>query len=311
MTIRTFQPGDELAQAGLFNAAACPLPGFKSAQADDVKRRTRARGFDPAARLFAVKNGQPVGYCVLDVDQARISFPWCKKGHEAAAAPLFAAALTAARARGMTRVFAAYRRDWDGVLRFFADNGFAPTREMRNYWCDPIDMPTAAGWGGRTVTRLERADLPALAEMGRGVIRLPAARLEPHFFANPYFPAESLLATRGRDGELLAVGVGLEAASYADVRKIDPLAPCFRLGAFGTEGLGVKRVNGLFSFLVADPEQTASAGLGLLAEAWQGMTDGTVHALAAQCPSDAPHLVGFYDRYFKEHGRFPVWERGL
>ena len=57
MTIRTFQPGDELAQAGLFNAAACPLPGFKPAQADDVKRRTRARGFDPAARFFAVFMG--------------------------------------------------------------------------------------------------------------------------------------------------------------------------------------------------------------------------------------------------------------
>ena len=41
------------------------------------------------------------------------------------------------------------------------------------------------------------------------------------------------------------------------------------------------------------------------------MTEGTVTALAAQCPSDVPHLVGFYTRYFKEQGRFPVLEQAL
>ena len=41
------------------------------------------------------------------------------------------------------------------------------------------------------------------------------------------------------------------------------------------------------------------------------MTDDTVDALAAQCPSDVPHLVAFYSRYFKEQGRFPVLEKPL
>ena len=41
------------------------------------------------------------------------------------------------------------------------------------------------------------------------------------------------------------------------------------------------------------------------------MTEDTVNAFAAQCPSDAPHLVAFYSRYFKEHGRFPVLEKQL
>lgn len=309
MNIRTFRPGDEPAQAGIFNAVACTLPGFKPAQSADIQKRTRARGFDPDTRHYAVVDGQVVGYCVLEPEQGRVSYPWCKKGHEAAAKPLFDAVLGAARDRHIPRVFCAYRRDWDAVWRFFTDHGFAHARDFVNYQCDPIDMPTAATWGGRAVTRLERSDLPALAAMGRGVIRLPENKLEQHFFSNPYFPAESLLATRGKDGELAAVGLGLEQATYADVRKIDPLASCFRLGAFGTEGLGVKRVNGMFSFLVANPELTASAGLGLLAEVWQEMTEGTVSTLAAQCPSDVPHLVAFYSRYFKEQGRFPVWER--
>ena len=311
MNIRTFRPGDESAQAGLFNAVACTLPGFKPAQAADVQKRTRARGFDPESRFYAVIDGQMVGYCVLEPDQGRVSFPWCTRGHEAAAKPLFDAALSAARDRHVPRVFAAYRRDWEAVWRFFADNGFAHARDFVNYQCDPIDIPTAATWGGRAVSRLERADLPALAAMGRGVIRLPDNKLEQYYFSNPYFPAEALLAKRGKDGELAAVAVGLEQPTYADVRKIDPLAPCFRLGAFGTEGLGVKRVNGMFSFLVANAEHTASAALGLLAEVWQEMTEGTVNALAAQCPSDVPHLVAFYSRYFKEQGRFPVWERQL
>ena len=58
--------------------------------------------------------------------------------------------------------------------------------------------------------------------------------------------------------------------------------------------------------MVADPANALTAGLALLSEANQEMTDGTVTALAAQCPSDAPHLVAFYTRYFKEQGRFPV-----
>ena len=63
----------------------------------------------------------------------------------------------------------------------------------------------------------------------------------------------------------MAIGIGLESSTYADVKKIDPLAPCFRLGAFGTEGLNTKRVNGLFSFIVADPANALTAGLALLA----------------------------------------------
>ena len=181
-----------------------------------------------------------------------------------------------------------------------------------NYSTPAVDLPTVAARGGGVAAHpLTREDLPALAEMGRGVIRLPDAELERYFFQNVYFPAESLFVVRDRDGAPMGVGIGIEGMHYADVRKIDPLAPCFRLGAFGTEGLNTKRVNGLFSFLVRKPEQALTLGLALLAEAAADMTDGTVSDLAAQCPSDVPHLMNFYPRYFKEQGRFPVFEREL
>ena len=311
MKIRTFQPGDDVVQAAVFNAAALALPGFKPATSGDVRKRVSARQFDPTSRFYAEENGQVVGYCVLEPEQNRVSFPWCKKGYESAAEPLFDAVLQSARARGLTTVFAAYRRDWQPVLQFFADHGFALTREMINYCADLADLPTLVSRSSLPVFRLQPSDIPAIAAIGRGIIRLPESKLEKYFFTNPYFPAEAILVLRAANGLPKAIGIGLESSTYADVKKIDPLAPCFRLGAFGTEGLNTKRVNGLFSFLVADPMETMTAGLALLAEASQEMTEGTVNALAAQCPSDAPHLVGFYNRYFKEQGRFPVLERSL
>ena len=311
MNIRTFQPGDEVTQASLFNAAAYTLPGFKAATADDVKKRTRGRGFDPAARFYAEDGGQVVGYCTFEPEQGRVSYPWCKKGYEAAAEPLFDAVLRSARDRGVTKVFAAYRRDWQPVLQFFADRGFGVARDVINYWADPVDLPTLVNRSRLPINRLQRADVPALAAMGTGVLRLPVEKLENYIFSNPYFPAEAFLVLRAADDTPKAIGIGLESSTYADVKKIDPLSPCFRLGAFGTEGLNTKRVNGLFSFLVANPQEALTAGLALLSEASQEMTDGTVTAVAAQCPSDVPHLVNFYARYFKEQGRFPVLEKQL
>ena len=113
MNIRTFQPGDERIQASLYNACAFSLPGFKPATEDDVRRRTRARNFDPECRIYAERDGQVVGYCVLEADQGRISYPWCRKGFENVAPVLFESALRAAKAwaisASMSRSLCTYR----------------------------------------------------------------------------------------------------------------------------------------------------------------------------------------------------------
>jgi hypothetical protein len=36
-----------------------------------------------------------------------------------------------------------------------------------------------------------------------------------------------------------------------------------------------------------------------------------VETLAAQVPSDAPHLLKFYQHYFRRQASFPVFERTL
>lgn len=312
MKIRTFQPGDERTQAAVFNAAAFALPGFKHALEEEVKKRTRARGFDPTSRFYAEEGGQVVGYCALEPAQNRISFPWCKQGFEAAAEPLFEAALRSARERGLASVFAAYRKDWDPQIAFFESNGFRKTRDIVNFTTSPLDLPTMANRGGIPIRRLQRSDIPALAEMGRGLIRIPADKLEHYYFSNPYFPVEAIKVLEDRGGgPPVAIGIGLESPTWADATKVDPLAPCFRMGAFGTEGLHAKRVNGLFSYVVFKPEHALPAGLAMLNDASQEMTEGSVTTICGQCPTDVPHLFTFYLRYFKEQGRFPILERTL
>src|SRR5262249_24581857 len=155
------------------------------------------------------------------------------------------AAINSAKERGLTKLFTAYRKDWDPILQFFADNGFTRARDMINFWADPVDLPTIANRSGLPVSRLKREDLPALAEVGKGVIRLPADKFEQHFFSNPYFPVEALLLMRGRtDNAPVAAAIGLEVSTWADVRKVNPLAPTFRLRRSRTAGWGPACVAG-------------------------------------------------------------------
>jgi hypothetical protein len=87
--------------------------------------------------------------------------------------------------------------------------------------------------------------------------------------------------------------------------------PCFRLGAFGTEGMNTKRINGLFSFLAADNRDVTPFALDLMGYASMQLQETTVECLAAQVPSDAPHLLRIYKQYFRRQGSFPIFERAL
>jgi hypothetical protein len=313
MTIRTFQAGDDVAQVSIYNEAAGELPRFKPATLDEVRRRCRSADFDPASRLYAVpEDGRPVGYVTFQPN-GRVSYPWCRKGHEAHAGPLFDRALAEMKARGQTRAFAAYRADWPTVAEFFQAQGFRPAREMINYAMDLVDMPTPAARTSSVITPLKPEDVPAVFELGQGVLRQadPAA-LEAHLFRNPYFPPSALFALRNRPGgPPVAAAIVVAEEGYADPHQIDAMMPCFRLGAFGTEGLTHKRIKGLFSFVAADNRDLASHGLDLLGYATYKVGDTDVETFAAQVPSDAAHLARFYKGLFRRQGAFPIFEREL
>jgi hypothetical protein len=312
MTIRTFQAGDDVAQVSIYNEAAAPLPKFKPATVDEVRRRCRASDFDPATRLYALADGRPAGYVTYQLN-GRVSYPWCRKGHEALAAPLLEHALEAMRRRGLSSAFAAYRGDWAPVRDFFLARGFEPKREMLNYVMDLVEMPTPAARVNATISPLTPTDVPAVMQLGRGVLHVKdEAALTEHLFRNPYFPAGSLFALRSKaDDQPVAVGIVVANPGYADPKQLDAAMPCFRLGAFGAEGMTAKRVYGLFSFLAADTRDVTHYGLELLGYATDLTYTTEIETFAAQVPSDAPHLARFYKSLFRRQGSFPIYERRL
>jgi hypothetical protein len=310
--IRTFERGDDNALVAIYNEAAGDLPKFKPATLDEIRRRLRGADFDGAARFFAVDNGRTVGYATYHAN-GRVSYPWCRKGCEAAAEPLFEAVLQAMQARGLRTAFAAYRRDWPAPRDFFLAHGFQQAREMLNFIVDLLDMPTPAARTASAISPLKPEDLPAVLAMAPQALRSTTPEeLRQHLLNNPYFPPESLFVLRSRTGDTpLAVGVLVTQADYVDPNKLDADMPCFRLGAFGSEGMQVKRVNGLFSFLTAPGPNVNMLGLDLMAEAAHRLQTTEVETLAAQVPSDAPHLVRFYQQFYRRQGSFPVFERRL
>jgi hypothetical protein len=62
---------------------------------------------------------------------------------------------------------------------------------------------------------------------------------------------------------------------------------------------------------VRDDADGTPIGLDLLSYALNRLQDDSIDVLAAQAPSDAKHLVGFYQKYFRKQGSFPVFEREL
>jgi hypothetical protein len=52
-------------------------------------------------------------------------------------------------------------------------------------------------------------------------------------------------------------------------------------------------------------------GLDLLRAAAMRLETTDLGTIAAQCPSDVPHLLRFYQAYFRRQGSFPIFERPL
>jgi len=313
MTIRTFQPGDEAAQVSIYNEASAELPKFKEATLDEIRRRHRSAEFDPGTRFFALAGDETVGYAAFHAN-GRVSYPWCRKGHEQFVEPLFQTVLEEMKRRGIKTAFAAYRGDWTAQNKFFAGQGFRKVREMVNFVLALVDMPTPGMRRGNTLSPLKPEDLPALVNLAAGALRTTSIpELERHFFKNPYFDPDSVFVMRHRaDASLEAVGMLVLNTAYANPQQVDSAMPCFRLGAFGTEGMQAKRINGLFSFLAAPSQDAVRLGSDLLSHAaFRLQQQKELNVFAAQVATDVPHLLRFYEHLFRKQGSFPVMERTL
>jgi len=311
VTIRTFRPGDEASQLAIYNTAAAELPSFKPATLIELQRRIRARDFDPSTRLYAEEGGEVVAYAVFHPN-GRVSYPWTLPGAEQWREPLFEAQLAAMKLKNLPRAFAAYRADWPTQREFFLTRGFRHARDMVNFIADFNDLPTAPTMM-QTPAAIEPSDVPDVFDMAPGLFRVDAQGLHDHLFRNPYFGKDSLFGLRRKtNGKLAAAAILVIEPQYADPLAIDPAMPCFRLGAFGTEGMQVKRINGMFSFVAPLDRSLMGMGIELVGIAAERLQDRSESfTLAAQCPSDVPALLNFYDRNFRRQASFPVFERDL
>jgi hypothetical protein len=312
VTIRNYRPGDEAAQASIYNAATGSLPGCKPATVDDLRRRSQAPDFDSGLWFYAEDGGQIVGYCSAQAN-GRIGFPWCRPGSERFAEPLFSATLESLRARRLGRAYAAYAASWTTQADFFLAQKFIRAREIVNFVQDLTNLPTLLLQTHAGVSPLEPADIPAIMAMAPELWRdRTAADLRKDWFENPQVPSDSLFAVRSRvDRQPIAVGRLIENPNYADPTKVDATQPCFRLGAFGTEGLTHKPINGLFSLVLPRSRNAMAGALDLLAHAAARHDSTTTRTLAAQASSDTPHLLTFYQSHFQRQASFPVFERVL
>jgi hypothetical protein len=184
---------------------------------------------------------------------------------------------------------------------------------MVNFLLNLTDMPTPGARAGSSVQPMRPDDVPAVLELGEGVIRCRTTQeLARHLYDNPYFGGDSTFVIRSRDGgPPVAASVLVADPAFADVQAVDAAMPCFRLGAFGTEGMQWKRLNGLLSFVARPGPDVNPLGLELLAHAAGRLSTTELNTLAAQVPSDAPHLLRFYDQLWRRQGAFPVFELAL
>ncbi len=311
MKIRTYKPGDELAQAEIYNRAAEGLPGFKPTSVEEIERRYRAIDPDPGAKFYALNDdGDVVGYALLNLN-GRISVPWCLPGAESVREPLLEAVLDELRRRGISEAWAAYRADWEPSLEFLREQGFETTRQIINYIAEVGNLPDQEVPEGCSIIRLSQVDLPSSIGTGANPITPEeAAEFRRFYLENPFIEPSNLFALiETREGRTLGAGLAIINRAFADPNRIDPAMPCYRLGAFGTERQRHKRVNGLVSCSFANDDE--ANGEILLAEASRRLQAAGLSHAAAQGSSDNPHLIAFYDRYFEKQGGFPILSRRL
>ncbi len=311
MPIRTFQPGDESAQARIYNLAAGSLPAFKPATAEEIARRHTSVVPDPGSRYYAVEDGEIVGYAGYGPN-GRLSYPWCLPGAEAAREPLLETVLAAMKERNIPEAWAAYRADWSPVLEFLRGHGFLDQRQMINYLAEVSQLPSRVDLpDDRLIDSLGLEATRHLRDLAPGVFAdEESGTIERFYTESPFHDfSTSLIALKDTVSDTIR-GIGLLVINdrFADPTKIDAAMPCFRLGTFGTERERHKRVNGLFSAVFAD-ETDGEVLLSWLVGA-RAKPSGLTH-LAAQAPSDAPGLSAVYDRYLHRQGRFPILSRRL
>ena len=309
MLIRTYQPGDEQAQARIYNAAAGSLPAFKPASPEEIARRYQGDDADPGIAVLRRGRWRGRGLCgVLRERAHQLSLVPARGGGGARAA---AASRPRSRwtAAAMPEAWAAYRADWSAVLDFLRGHGFVEKRQMINYLADVSRMPgpprSARGSGHRAART--RRGLPARGAGPEAVLRRSSrvrSRRSSGRIRITTSPRASSRSRSAADGRVLG---GLPAGDERPVRRPEQdrrrhaLLPPRRLRHRARATQARQRAV-LLRRSPTSPKASCCSRHpigGVHAQA------GLTH-VAAQAPSDAVALCAFYDRIFQRQGAFPI-----
>ena len=139
MQIRSYQPGDELAQARIFNTAAGSLPGFKPAKPEEIRAVSKRATSTPRQCSTPPKTAMSLRTRSSARVAVSVSRGACRR--EAAQEPLLEKIVREMKSRGIPNAWAAYRGDWLPVIDFLREHGFTQNRSMINYVAETSGIP--------------------------------------------------------------------------------------------------------------------------------------------------------------------------
>ena len=312
MSIRSYQTGDEHAQARIYNTVAGPLPSFKPSTPEEIARRYQPADPDSTTRYYAIENGDVVGYVAFG-SNCRVSYPWCLPGAESYQEPLLETMLAAMKERGLPEAWAAYRGDWIPVLNFLREHGFHDKQTMINYVAEVSRLPALdLVPSNRRVVPLKRQDLPRLVELGSDLFarsRRASGRailLEQSFLQ---FPRHDLCLERQRERRDSGSIPARRQRSFRRPDQDRRRHALFSSWRLRYRARAAQACDWPFFVRLRGSGRRRLDALGSARRTRRPI--GPMTHIAAQAPSDAVSLCGWYDHFFQRQGSFPILSRRL
>ena len=169
MPIRSYQTGDEHAQAGSTTRPPEFLPAFKPSTPEEIARRYKPADPDSTTRYYAIENGEVVGYAVFG-SNGRVSYPWCLPGAEHPRASARNGPRRRCKSRDCPRPGPLIEATGSPVLDFLREHGFHRQADDDQLRRRGVATPrTDRLPSNRLIEPLKQEDLPQLIALEPGL----------------------------------------------------------------------------------------------------------------------------------------------
>ena len=314
MTIRTFQAGDDAAQGRIYNEAAGRPAAVQARDAGRAAPPARGPDFDPGTRFFAWR-GRPARRLRHVPRQRPRQLPLVPQGPRGGA-PSRSSRPSSTRCAGaaIAGAFAAYRADWPAAARVLRRPRLRARRARWSIRHRHRRHADAVGPLASHITPLTPADVPAVLRPGRASCAADDRRRARGSTSS------TTPTSRRRRCSCCAAAAATSRRRRGAGRRVAGATPTpagrSRHALLPPRGVRHRGADPSASTAcsASSPPTRATCrrcALDLLGHATQRLQDTEVETLAAQVPSDAPHLLRFYKRSSAGRGVSRVFERPL